>query len=373
MRIRSVDIMRGAVMVLMAIDHIRVYSGIPAGGPDPGVFFTRWVTHFCAPAFVFFAGTSAYFYGKKVADHSRLIRFLISRGILLVILEMTLLRFLWAFHVNFSEFMLAGVIWMIGWCLILLAPMIRLGPKLLGILGLIIIFCQEAFKLIPDLVPVSMRTSFGYFWEFIYPSGLESPGVSILYVLVPWIGVMCAGYSFGLILEFDEQRRKKVLFIIGLSATVIFIVVGSWMAILHPENQPEFIFRLLNQRKYPASPLYLLMTLGPIILCMPLVENVKGWRSKALITFGRVPFFYYIMHILVIHLSALAVNLMLFGSVHHEWYLFAPFASVPEEFRWSLPLLYLIFVVDVPILYIICRWYARYKSDHPEKKWLAYI
>src|SRR5882672_15220 len=132
-RVASIDVVRGLVMVLMAIDHVRVYSGLPAGGPDAGIFFTRWVTHFCAPAFVFFAGTSAFLYGNKLNDAKELARFLLTRGLLLVVLELTLIRFGWTFNFNYSEFVLAGVIWMLGWCMVLMAFLVRFRPAAVGL------------------------------------------------------------------------------------------------------------------------------------------------------------------------------------------------------------------------------------------------
>src|SRR5688572_30705883 len=140
-RLQSIDVLRGAVMVLMAIDHVRVYSGLPAGGPEPGIFFTRWITHFCAPAFVFFAGTAAFLHGKK-HGRNKLARYLLTRGLLLVVLELTLIRFSWTFNLNFSQFMLAGVIWMLGWCMVLLAAVVWMKPRTIGILGVVIICAQ---------------------------------------------------------------------------------------------------------------------------------------------------------------------------------------------------------------------------------------
>ncbi|HMQ91448.1 MAG TPA: heparan-alpha-glucosaminide N-acetyltransferase domain-containing protein [Flavilitoribacter sp.] len=215
-RIQSVDVLRGLIMILMAIDHVRVYSGIPAGSPDPGIFFTRWITHFCAPGFAFLAGTSAFLYGAKIGDTAKLARFLVTRGIFLVVLEITVIRFLWAFHINFSEFFLAGVIWMLGWCMVLLAALVRLKPKVVGWIGLGIIFLQQLFSYVPLIVPESGRAAFGKIWEFVYPAGLETfSSVSVLYVLVPWIGVMAAGYGFGVILQMDAEKQRKIKF--GLS------------------------------------------------------------------------------------------------------------------------------------------------------------
>ncbi|HEY9194783.1 MAG TPA: heparan-alpha-glucosaminide N-acetyltransferase domain-containing protein, partial [Mucilaginibacter sp.] len=181
-RIQSVDVLRGAVMVLMAIDHVRVYSGMPSGGTEPGIFFTRWITHFCVPAFVFLAGTSAFLYGQKINDRSALSRFLLTRGLLLVVLELTLIRFCWTFNLNYAQFTLAGVIWMLGWCMILLSVVVKLPVRVIWIAGLVMMFLQQIFGLLPHILPQAWRYHFAWFWEFIYSSGFEGPpGISILY------------------------------------------------------------------------------------------------------------------------------------------------------------------------------------------------
>ena len=161
-RIKAIDVLRGAIMVLMAIDHVRVYSGQPAGGPEPGIFFTRWVTHFCAPGFVFLAGTSAFFYGLKLKSKSKLAGYLITRGLLLVLLELTLIRFAWTFNFNYSEFVLAGVIWMLGWCMIIMAAFIWLKPWIAGVAGLVIIIGQQAFAVCTKIVA-------GYSAKLLWP------------------------------------------------------------------------------------------------------------------------------------------------------------------------------------------------------------
>jgi uncharacterized membrane protein len=292
-----------------------------------------------------------------------------------VVLELTVIRFFWTFNLNLSEFALAGVIWMLGWCMIALASMVTLRPKVVAAIGLTIIALQQFFSLVPKALPEAARGSFAMIWEFVYPSGLNTfEGISVLYSLIPWIGVMAAGYGFGAILLLSAERKRKICIAIGLSALALFLVAGSAQILMNPSQEaPPFIFRLLNQAKYPASQLFLMMTLGPLILLVPLLEKAKGWFANTLEIFGRVPFFYYLMHILLIHLSAFVVNVILYGNVHQEWYTYAPYASVPPEFRWSLPLLYLIFAIDVTILFFACRWYARHKKDHPEKKWLAFL
>ncbi len=375
-RVQSLDILRGAVMVLMAIDHVRVYAGVPPGGPDPAIFFTRWITHYCAPAFVFFAGTAAFFYGRKINNSNMLARYLVTRGLLLVILELTVIRFGWTFNLNFSEFMLAGVIWMLGWCMVLLSLFVWLKSKTIGIIGLAIIYFQQLFAFIPQSLPESLKPSVGGFLEFFYSSGLNAlPGITILYVIIPWIGVMMAGYGFGNILLLEPVIRKRICLQIGLSAIALFIIAGSILIFAAPSSPqaPPFIFQLLNQKKYPASQLYLMMTLGPAIALIPLAEKTKGWFAETLKIFGRVPFFYYLLHIPLIHISALLVNYLRDGATHQDWYTNAPYASVPFESQWSLPMLYLVFVIDVFILYLACRLYVRYKFSHPENTWMKYI
>jgi uncharacterized membrane protein len=374
-RILSLDIMRGLVMVLMALDHVRVYSGIPAGGPTLTIFFTRWVTHFCAPAFVFLAGTGAFLYGRTARDGRTLARYLTVRGLLLVVLELTIIRFAWTFNVDYGSFALAGVIWMLGWCMVLLAGLVFLRASVVGWIGLAIIAFQQLFSVLPRILPDALRGSIGPFYEFLYPAGLpRASSLSILYVIVPWVGVMAAGYGFGLVLTREPASRDRLCRTIGLWAIGIFLVASAAVAALTPHTPGgmPFPLRMLNQSKYPPSQLYLLMTLGPMIALLPLAERARGAVATVLATYGRVPLFYYLLHIPLIHLLALGVNVARTGAAHPEWYAQAPFASVPEEQRWPLGLLYLVFVVAVAMLYPPCRWYARQKV-RGARAWLRYI
>ena len=378
------DLLRGAVMIIMAIDHVRVYSGISPGGPDAGIFFTRWITHYCAPSFAFFAGTSAYLYFVKTASTSVVARFLVTRGLILVLLEMTLIRFFWTFNVNYSYYSMAGVIWMLGWCMVILAAFIRLKPSTIGIIGLVIIFAQQLFSFIPQMFPASAQDSilkvFAFFYPAAPPGTLSGPfgldrvfGIDILYVIIPWIGVMMAGYWFGQILLLDADKRKKLCLRIGVGAIIAFIVAGITIVLTGPVQERPFIFQLLGQQKYPPSQLFLLMTLGPVIALAPWAEKVGGKFADAVKIIGRVPMFYYILHILLIHLSAFVVNQILYGEISQHWYESAPLVQVPEESRWGLPLLYLVWMVDVVMLYYACRWYAGYKARHPEIQLLKYL
>ena len=215
----SLDIIRGAVMVLMAIDHVRVYSGVPAGGPALGIFFTRWITHFCAPAFVFFAGTAAFLRGRKgesstdpAGDKVSLARYLVTRGLMLVLLELTVIRASWTFNVDYSQFILAGVIWMLGWCMVLLAGLIWLPTWAIGTIGLLVILFQDVFGVAGGALPDWCRQA----WEFIYPVGAEvrlghgGPAVTVLYTIVPWIGFVFAAVMYVAMLNKPADARDVV-------------------------------------------------------------------------------------------------------------------------------------------------------------------
>jgi uncharacterized membrane protein len=372
-RIQSIDIIRGMIMVLMAIDHVRVYTGMPAGGPTPGIFFTRWVTHFCAPGFVFLAGTAAYLHGRKLGNVRALSRYLLVRGLLLVLLELTLIRFTWTFNVAYDQFTLAGVIWMLGWCMVLLAACVRLPATVVGGVGVAIILLQQVFGVLPALLPAGAQAVVTPIWEFVYPAGVENPfGITVLYVLVPWIGVMMAGYGFGAIVTMDAPARRRLCLRMGLAGTALFLAAGSAIAATQGDGDVPFLFRLLNQQKYPASQLYLLMTLGPTIAAVPLLERTRGRFTDALATVGRVPLFYYLLHIPLIHVSALLVNFLRTGAMHGEWYATAPYTWLPPEQQWGLPLLYIVFAANVMLLYVACRWYAAVKARRPGG-WLRFL
>lgn len=368
-RIPSIDIVRGLVVILMAIDHVRVYSGQPAGGPTPGIFFTRWVTHFVAPSFVFLAGVGAYLYGRRVNDKRKLATFLITRGLWLVLLELTVLRVAWTFNVDFANYMLAGVIWMIGWCMVLMAGVVFLPRAVIAVGSLAIIALHNASFFGNALGSLP----FAPIWKVVYLGGqvqlgANGPPLLILFVLVPWIAVMAAGYAFGPVMELPSERRRAICMRIGLAAIAAFVLLRAldgygdqrhWHSIQAPAP-----LAFLSTSKYPASLLFLLMTLGPMLVLLSLVDQAKGRVASALETFGRVPFFYYLLHIPTIHLAAVIVSLVREGSVNAWLFANHPLAPPPPPpgYIWSLPLLYLVWAIVIAVLYVPCRWFAGLKA-----------
>ena len=375
-RVASVDIVRGAVMVLMAIDHVRVFAGVPAGGPTPALFFTRWVTHFCAPVFIFLAGTAAYLYGEKVGSRRTLAKFLLTRGLWLVLLELTVLRFGWTFNFDYANFTFAGVIWAIGWSMVLMSGLVFFPAAVVGGIGVAMIVAHNAIA--PAIFGIESPS---WLLRVLYAGGSFSlPGlgweVLILYVLVPWVGVMAAGYGFGAIVRMPADQRRRACLAIGGSAIGLFVLLRATGVYGDPRpwepGQPALAF--LNTAKYPASLLFLLMTLGPAILVMPFLEGARGRVVRWLELFGRVPFFYYVLHIPLIHVVAVLISLV--RTPESTGWLVAnhPLAppDVPDGYTWSLPLLYCVTALVVIGLYFPCRWFARVKAEG-RHSWTRYL
>jgi uncharacterized membrane protein len=384
-RIRSIDVVRGAVMVLMALDHVRVYSGVPAGSPMPGVFLTRWITNFCAPAFVFFAGTSIFLHGERLEDSRGLSRWLVIRGAWLVLLELTYLRLAWTFNADFAHYMLAGVIWMLGWSMILMAVLVRLPVVANAMLGVAIMAGHNlAATAISGSRQSLLQGNLGWLWRILYfgggitIGGGDAPNFWVLYSIVPWIGVMAAGYAFGAVLRMRPERRRRTCYAIGSGAVAVFCVVQCFNVYRDRPwaSEPEVPIWIpfLTATKYPASLLFLLMTLGPTIAVLPLLEEAQGRIAQWLAVFGRVPLFYYLLHIPLIH--AVAVGISLVRSPEATGWLFGNHpmnpGPTPKGYSWSLGLLYLVTAAVVVALYFPCRWFARLKTRRKDA-WMSYL
>ncbi len=387
-RIESIDILRGLVMVLMALDHVRDYFHYGAWMMDPSnletttpiLFFTRFITHYCASVFIFLAGTSAFLYEQKRGKKATA-RFLLTRGIWLIVLEVVVMNFLWWFDPSFG-FINLQVIWVIGACMILLAGLIYLPlPWLLGF-GLLLICGHNAL----DGVQFEGMEWGEILWYMLHQGNFlpfgEQFALAISYPIVPWIGVMALGYALGWFYRKDAlaESRKRFLSWTGLAAIGLFFLIRGLNIYGDPEpwaTQDSFTYTVLSffkLQKYPPSLLYLLITLGPALLVLRGLEGVKGVWKEFLLVFGRVPLFYYILHVLLIHLLAFA-GLWLSGQnldlmiLDNELMM----SGRLSDYGYPLWTVYLIWVLVVALLYFPCRNYLRYKAANRDKRWLSYL
>lgn len=321
-RLNSIDYLRGIIMVIMALDHVKSYfteirfDPLDLSQTSPELFFTRWITHFCAPVFVFLAGTGAFLSLSRGKIKKELSKFLLSRGLWLIILELTVIRFGWLFNLDYS-LIIFQVIWAIGASMIVLAGLVFFPNKIIAGFGIVMICTHNLF----DGISASTFGDLGWIWTILHISDIIplGDGNSLLafYPLIPWIGVMAAGYSFGSIMRLEKTEREKILLFLGIFLTVSFIAL-RYLNIYGDPNlwsvQNNFLYTILsflNTTKYPPSLLFLLMTLGPSILALYIFEKYKGTVSKFFLIFGRVPFFFYILHIYLIHaLAAVAASIM---------------------------------------------------------------
>ena len=378
-RVRGIDVVRGLVMVLMAVDHVRVFAGVPAGGPTAAVYFTRWITHFCAPGFLFLAGTAVYLRAARGAGATAQSGHLVTRGLFLVLLELTVLRAAWTFNGDLWNYNLAGVIWLIGWCLVVLAGLVRLPLWAITAIGAVIVGGHNAWG---PVVFGGDGVVGGWTAQVLYTAGSfrlggTGPRLVILYSLLPWIGVMALGYAFGPVAVRGPAERDRWCLALGSAAIVAFLVLRIFNIYGDPRPWNPApsgavsawapVLSFLNTAKYPASLQYLLMTLGPLLVVMPWLDRTRGWLVDALAVFGRVPLFYYLLHIPIIHLAALGVSVLRTGAVSTWQFANHPMepGPPPPDAIWSLPLLYAVTAGVVLALYVPCRWYAEVKRTRP--------
>jgi uncharacterized membrane protein len=365
-------------MVLMALDHTRDFFGDSVMNPrdvnDPALFLTRWVTHFCAPIFIFLAGMSAFLYGSRGRSKRELSQFLLARGALLVLLELTVVLFGWTFSLAFNFFVLQ-VIWAIGWSMIALAGLIHLPRAITAAFALVMIAGHNLL----DGIEADQLQPFRWLWLLLHEPGLLNPvpGVKVFaaYPLIPWIGVMAAGYAFGPVMLFPERQRRSWLLgtgvllvgaFVGLRAVNVYGDPAPWLA---QEDWIPSLLSFVNCEKYPPSLLYLTMTLGPALIMLRMFERARGNLSQWLITFGRVPFLYYVAHIYLLHLLAVGAAIIIGGD--RRW-LFADLSAKPPDYGASLPIVYVLWLGTLLILYPLCRWFAMVKQRRNDW-WLSYL
>ena len=396
-RVASVDLLRGAVMVLMALDHTRDYFGDAAASPtdlataSTALFLTRWVTHFCAPVFFLLTGVGAYL-SRGRRTPAELSRFLLTRGLWLVVLEVTVMRALWQFNLDYRLTLLT-VLWALGWSMVALAGISRLPLGVRVALGAALI----ALHNLADAVPPTAFGALAPLWSVVHQPGpllvTERAFVLLAYPLVPWIGVTAVGYGLGRVFTWPAGRRSAFLLRLGVGLVTAFVLLRATN--LYGDPLPwspqgsalRTALSFVNTNKYPPSLLFLLMTLGPAVLALRLIEGrvraggpdrADVGLSRALrpvLLFGRVPLFYYLLHVLIIHGLAVVASAVRFHAVH--WMFESPTpdrfpVTQPPGWPVSLPLVYLVWSAVVVLAYPCCRWYAGLKARRTDG-WLSYL
>ena len=385
-RVDSVDLLRGLIMLVMALDHTRDYFGVASANPTDlatttvALFFTRWVTHICAPVFFLLTGTGA-FLSLRRKTRRGLSRFLWTRGLWLIFLEIVLMRCLgWQWNFDYHLTMLT-VLWALGWSMIVLSALVYLPTSIVAAIGLVMIAGHNLF----DGVKAASLGSWAPLWTMLHSPGvLYSDGSHLVfaaYVLIPWVGVTAAGFALGQIFEWSAERRQRFLLRAGIASIAAFIVLRAvnvygdparWA----PQKSAVFTFlSFINTTKYPPSLLFLLMTLGPALLFLRVFDRRERSRSGPALIVGRVPMFYYIGHVIVIHTLAFLAALIRFGQVRNVFQ--SPTLdrfpiTQPPGWPLSLPWVYLIWISVLVILYPVCRWYARVKLESGNP-WLSYL
>lgn len=374
-RLVSIDLLRGLVMVLMTLDHTRdFFSNVRFNALDIeqsnlALFLTRWITHLCAPSFIFLAGVAAYLSLKRGKTKKELTRFLLLRGLLLIILELTIISLAWTFY---PGVFMAGVIWVIGWSMIILSLLIQFPLKYIAIFGITLIIGHNLF----DSVQSSQLGDFGWIWSFLHERAnfISSSGIRffLVYPLIPWVGVMACGYSFGSVLTKTKTEYISWIKKIGLGLIFSFIVIrginiyGNPKAWSFQSNLLNTILDFINCEKYPPSLAYLLITLGIAFLLIYLFEQKTTRFLKPLVVFGRVPLFFYIIHLWLIHISAILLALPKYGFKA----IFLPYllsSAMPKDYGYNLQHVYVIWIIMLLILYPICFYFAKFKSKN--KSW----
>jgi len=383
-RIEAVDLLRGIVMVLMALDHVRDFFG--TRGFDPTdlskttapMFLTRWVTHFCASVFMLLAGTAAHLWrsggGRSAADLSR---FLATRGLWLVFLEVAFVRIAW-WPAVVPRFIPLQVIWALGASMIALALLVHLPQRVVGAVGAAMILGHDLLDSVHADTLGALRPA----WLLLHEAGPIPVGGSVVvyvaYPLVPWIGVMACGYALGPVVEQERATRRRQLATLGGALLVLFAVVRGIDAYGDPRpwaHQATFlrtVLSFLNCSKYPPSLDYLAMTLGPALLALAALDRPLGPLSKPIAVFGKVPLFYYLCHLYLLRIGAIALDAALHGSPRPELLHNGVF-SLPRDYGYPLPIVYALWALAVVTLYPACVWFAALKARHRGALWVSYV
>lgn len=399
-RVDALDVVRGAVIVVMALDHVRDYVSNVGFDPTdvsrtwPGLFFTRWITHFCAPAFSFLAGTGAFLSLSRGKSPGSLSRFLATRGLFLIALELFVLRFVWFF--NLWPMAFVGTLWSLGVAMLVLALLVklRLSPAAVAFFGAVLVAGHNAFD---ALDAARLPGAAGVLWKLLHvqsfigigapPAGSPFPAaftLGVIYPIVPWPGVMALGYAFGALVARPREERRRVTFALGFAATTAFVVLrlanaygdpNGWA----PQGSPAMtLVSFLNCQKYPPSLCFLLMTVGPALLAFAWLDRPPGGVGRALSVYGRVPMFFYVAHLPLIHVLAVVVAAVQAGGFSGpgvRWAAFqAPNVLVPPPpgFGVGLPAVFSLWLAVVAALYVPCARYGAFKAKS-RAPWTSYL
>jgi uncharacterized membrane protein len=390
-RIDSIDVLRGIVMVIMALDHVRDFFHIHANTDDPLnlasttplLYFTRFITHFCAPVFVFLSGTSIYLQSLRKTK-KELSTFLVKRGLWLILIEVTLISLAITFN-PFYNFVLLQVIWAIGISMVLMSLLVRIPFKFILALGLLIVLSHNLMD-IPEAAP-GFKTNF--WWDLFHRGRFAlyafAPNhfIAILYPFIPWLGLMMLGYCTGIFFSpaYNSQKRQRWLSLAGIGVLAFFVVVrlinvyGDPVPWTAQQNSLYTFLSFIKVNKYPPSLLYMSLTIGVALLALSFLENMQNKFTAIMRIYGRTAFFYYILHFYVVHLLA---TIVFFAKGHSMQDAIASAQNLPFLFiipgeGFGLPVVYLVWLFAVVLLYPLCKRYDSYKTSHKEKWWLSYL
>lgn len=387
-RIYSIDILRGLVMIIMALDHTRDFFHVTAMTQDPldpatttvPLYMTRWITHFCAPVFVFLSGISAYLSSQgKPRDTAS--TFLIKRGFWLVLIEITVVTFGITFN-PFYNFIILQVIWAIGWSMVVLGLLVRFSYNAVLVTGLLLFFGHNLTNhlTLPTEGPVANLLS-----VLLTSRGAVIPldsnhMLGVFYAILPWTGLMCCGYAFGRFFERvqDPARRKRVLLFAGSGLFLLFVVLRLINGYGDPSPWKQYpallqdMLSFFSTTKYPPSLMFMGMTIGPGLVVLGLMENARWGWTKIVTVYGRVPFFYYILHFYLIHLLCVIVFFATGHTMQQAFDPNVPFLFRPLNFGFGLPVVYLVWFFVVAVLYFPCKRFSEYKLEH-RQWWLSYV
>jgi uncharacterized membrane protein len=387
-RVLSIDFLRGLVMIIMALDHVRdyfhadnfLYDPLDLDKTSVILFFTRWITHFCAPVFMFLAGTSAFMVGQRKTK-KELSVFLLKRGLWLVFVELVITNFGWNFAIGFPSILFI-VIWALGVSMIALSVLIHLPKKIILAVGIILVAGHNLL----DGVQATGHGLKAFGWSLLHQPNFffwQGRNIFIGYPVIPWIGVMTLGYCLGnlYVSGYDAAKRKKVLLWLGIGALALFAILrlsNIYGDASHWSSQKSGLYTflsILKVSKYPPSLLYVLLMLGPALISLSLTEKANGPAARVVSVYGRVPMFYYLIHIYLIHLLAMICSELFTKFDWSTWILKQPlwFNDSLTGYGFSLGVVYIVWIGVVVALYPLCKWYDRYKQTHKEKWWLSYL